>query len=104
MVDDKILPVSNDNMNIMRTSIKDFWYLEERGWFMRNQDLQNKLLNLINFGMSNRVFVFAGDFELHLDYLLSAYYESKNEGENYNHLYNEEKYKEDDDDDEKKDY
>ena len=77
MVDDQIIVLSEENRNIMREKIKDFWYLEERGWFIRNPEIQNKLLNVINVGMSHRVFVFAGDLELHLDYLLSRYYESK---------------------------
>ena len=66
-------------MNMFRENITDFWYLEERGWFVDNPSLHEKLIKIIDLGLSKMVFVFSGDFEAHIDYLIQSYYESKNE-------------------------
>lgn len=66
-------------MNMFRENITDFWYLEERGWFLNNPSLHDKLIKIIDLGLSKMVFVFSGDFEAHIDYLIQSYYESKNE-------------------------
>jgi hypothetical protein len=50
--------------------VPNFYYLESRGWFVRNQLLQQKLFNLCKLGFGHKVFVTAGDFESHIDYLL----------------------------------
>jgi hypothetical protein len=72
---------SQIDFNIMRNKINDFEYLEERSWFMTNEELQKKLMKVINIGLGYLVCVVEGDFEIHLDSLIILYYESKDNGD-----------------------
>jgi len=65
--------------SVMRRNIRDFWYLEQRAWFVTNRLLQNKLLKVIGIGYSDSVRIYESDFENHLDDLIASYYESKND-------------------------
>jgi|694.fasta_scaffold11853_9 hypothetical protein len=66
-------------LDMFRKNIVDFWYIEEQRFIFDNLDLKNKLERVIELGLEKMVFVFAEDFEEHLNYLLSSYYECKNE-------------------------
>jgi hypothetical protein len=68
-----------DHFDHIREFITDFYYIENRRWFVNNIELQNKLLLIIRLGLHNKVFVASGDFDEHLDSILSQYYESKGE-------------------------
>lgn len=71
---DMKLPVNNqDVLKLFRRNVPDFWYLEERGWFMRNSLLQVKLLKCVCFGLTDHLFVVIGDFDETLDKLLQNY-------------------------------
>lgn len=69
------------NLNMMRNNIIDFWYIEEKRWFLDDIELHHKLIKIMDLGLSTMVFVFAEDFGEHLDNLLYSYYESKTECE-----------------------
>jgi len=69
-----------DHFGYMRQFITDFSYLEGRRWFVSNIELQTKLLLIIHLGLHNKVFVAAGDFNEHLNSILTEYYyETKSE-------------------------
>ncbi len=55
----------------LRSQVRGFSYLEGRGWFMRNTDLQLKLLQVCRNGYGRSVCTVAGDFNEHLDDLLT---------------------------------
>lgn len=59
--------------NNFRENIINFWYLEERSWFVNNSNLHFKLKKVIDFGLSKKVFVGSGDFEEHLDGIIDSY-------------------------------
>ena len=67
----------NDYFHIMRHFIRDFWYLERTRWFASNIELQNKLLLIIRLGLYSKVYVATPDLDDHLDFLLSEYYDAK---------------------------
>lgn len=69
----------NYSFNIMRHYIPDFWYLERTRWFSTNFELQNKLLLVIRLGLYSKVYVATPDLDDHLDFLLSEYYDVKNQ-------------------------
>lgn len=71
-----------------RENITDFWYLEDRSWFVNNPNLHFKLKKIIDFGLAKSVSVISGDFEEHLDTIIESYYESKNELEEKNEVEN----------------
>jgi len=77
--------------NTFRENITNFWYLEQRTWFVSNPNLHFKLKKIIDFGLAKNVSVVSGDFEEHLDAIINSYYESKNELEEKNELEVEEK-------------
>ena len=75
-------PESNGELyysQIMRHFIRDFWYLERKLWFSSNIELQNKLLLMIRLGVYSKVDVAAPDLDDHLDFLLSDYYDTKDQ-------------------------
>lgn len=55
--------------------VDDYYYLQERGWYMRNHQLQQKLLSVIRKGMGSSVNVCAPDLAEHLDALLEQFAE-----------------------------
>ena len=64
--------------HIMRHFIQDFWYLERTRWFSSNVEIQNKLLLIIRVGLYRKVYVATPNLNDHLDFLLSEYYDTKN--------------------------
>ena len=69
----------NDYFVIMRHYIRDFWYLERTRWFSSDFEIQNKLLLTIKLGLYSKVYVATPDLNEHLDFILSEYYEMKDE-------------------------
>lgn len=63
--------VSDDMLKVFRSKVIHFGYLEERGWFMMNPELQAKLLQVINLGLGLKVDVVSPDFSDHLDELIN---------------------------------
>lgn len=57
-------------LEIMRSNIRDFDYLESRSWFNRDLMLQDKLGLVVAIGLGSKVSVLAPDFNAHLDRLL----------------------------------
>ena len=74
-----------------KENITDFWYLEDRSWFVNNPNLHFKLKKIIDFGLAKSVSVISGDFEEHLNTIIESYYELKNELEEKNEVEVEEK-------------
>jgi hypothetical protein len=72
-------PVNDYYFHIMRCFIPDFWYLENKRWFASNIELQNKLLLIIRLGLYGKVYVATPDLDDHLDFLLSEYYDVKDQ-------------------------
>lgn len=70
-------PINDYYFHIMRYFIPDFWYLENKRWFGSNIELQNKLLLIIRLGLHGKVYVATPDLDEHLDFLLSQYYDLK---------------------------
>lgn len=68
------MPIHNlEILELFRSSIPTFWYLEERSWFMRNPELQLKLLIVIRLGLGSQVITCMGDFSEHLDHLIGLH-------------------------------
>jgi hypothetical protein len=65
-----LLKERSDELKEMEDKVYDFWYLKTRGWFMRNPDLQAKLLEVVRRGLGEKVVVSYPEFEEHLDGLL----------------------------------
>jgi hypothetical protein len=63
--------IQQNDLETFRNSVMLFWYLEGRSWFMENPELQNKLMRVINLGLGFKVNVTAGNFEEHLDKLIT---------------------------------
>lgn len=61
---------SKELLELFRSSVPNFSYLEERGWFMRNHELQNKLLHVVAMGLEAEVNVMADNFSEHLDEII----------------------------------
>jgi hypothetical protein len=61
--------------NKFRENITNFWYLEQRSWFVTNPNLHFKLNKIIDFGLAKSVCVTSGDFEDHLDMIINSYYQ-----------------------------
>ncbi len=55
-----------DRFEVMRKEVPYFWYLEERGWFMRDFSLQTLLWDVVRSGLSHKVQVTRSDFKNHL--------------------------------------
>lgn len=66
----ELLEQQERNFGIMRSLVSNFEYLEGRGWFMRNIQLQDKLFKIVFRGLGQNVDAVAGDFSEHLDKLL----------------------------------
>lgn len=64
--------ISDDMLKVFRSKVIHFGYLEERGWFMMNPEIQAKLLQVINLGLGLKVDVVSPDFSTHLDELISG--------------------------------
>ena len=64
-----------NNFDNFRENITNFWYLEQRSWFVTNPTLHFKLNKIIDFGLAKSVFVASGDFEEHLDMIINSYYQ-----------------------------
>lgn len=62
----------NEIFEIFDAVISNFAYLRERSWFATNDELQQKLLTVVRFGLSDQVFVLSGDFSEHLDELIES--------------------------------
>lgn len=54
-------------LNLFRSSVPHFYYLEERGWFMRDRELQLKLLFVIYIRRGQKVNVVSNNFSEDLD-------------------------------------
>lgn len=69
------LPTSNDNVpcafvDKLRMAIPNFAYLESRGWFHRDDVLQDKLMWAVDLGLGSRIIVTHPDgLHTHLDEL-----------------------------------
>ena len=72
-------PINDYYFHIMRYFIPDFWYLENKRWFGSNIELQNKLLLIIRLGLYSKVHVATPDLDDHLDFILSEYYDVKDQ-------------------------
>lgn len=70
--------------DLFRVHVPNFWYLETRGWFVRNPALQTKLERLVNQGQGHLVQVACGDFEEHIDSLLLGCQEQEHKDEEQN--------------------
>ena len=66
----ELLEQQERDFGIMRSLVSNFEYLEGRGWFMRNIQLQDKLFKIVSRGLGKNVDAVAGDFPEHLDKLL----------------------------------
>lgn len=64
---------------LLRQFVPNFWYLEERSWFVSNVELQAKLMQVVELGQAQYVQVACGDFEESLDNILCRYEERKGE-------------------------
>ena len=68
-----------DLFALFRVHVPNFWYLETRGWFVRNRALQAKLEQVVHLRQGHLVQVACGDFEEHIDRLLLGYHEQQHE-------------------------
>jgi len=50
--------------------VNNFNYLETRGWFMTNYELQILLLKSVCFGLGDKIITISGDFQEHVENLL----------------------------------
>lgn len=71
-----LLVNSPEILNLFRLSLPNFWYLEERSWFMKNSEIQLKLLLVIYLGLKNKILIESGDLSEHLDELIKEYFQN----------------------------
>jgi hypothetical protein len=69
---DGLLEKRSDDLKHLKKKVPGFDYLESRGWFMRNPELQAKLLEVVRRGLSDKVVTIYPEFEWHLENLLSG--------------------------------
>ena len=54
----------------LEQNVSNYFYLLDRGWYIRNPELQAKVLQAVRRGLGPLINTVAGDFEEHLDELL----------------------------------
>lgn len=69
---DGLLEKRSDDLKHLKEKVPGFGYLESRGWFMRNPELQAKLLEVVRRGLGDKVVSSYPEFEWHLENLLSG--------------------------------
>lgn len=69
---DSMILEQEKQFKLMRSCIRNFDYLETRGWFMRNNSIQAKLYWAVHNGFGDKINVIASDFESHLNQILKS--------------------------------
>jgi hypothetical protein len=65
-----VKPQTIPQIDHLLKNVPNMFYLLERAWFMKNKELQKKLILLVNHGLGHMVNVMEDNFENHIDSLI----------------------------------